>query len=127
MRAKFVVILVGVALLVGACDNGGGEEENGNSEDLAYYCGVYARHWCPAFLSCDEALFAQSFHTYAECVELTERDCLEPPPGFEPCRGVTQEEADACADYLDDNMTDHCELLFGRTADMAPCEEDLCN
>ncbi len=118
-------LLVAATLLLIACrESDDGEEEP--TEDQAYFCDQYARYWCPAFLSCNESGFYQSFHDYEECVELTERDCLDPPEGFEPCRGVTQEEADACAQYIQDNITDGCNNLFGRNADMSPCE-DICD
>jgi hypothetical protein len=125
MIGRLTSLCLTALLLAASCDDENGNDEP--TEDQAYFCENFARHWCPALLECDPDSFSRSFHSYDECVELTERDCLEPPPGQEPCRGVTQEGADTCVAYIESNFPEGCWNLFGVRADMSPCEEDICD
>lgn len=105
-------------------ENGNGTDEP--TEDVAYFCDGYSSNWCTAFRICDPDRFDQSFRSFTECSDQVENDCLDPPEGLEPCRGVTQEEADGCIGYLQGSIPDDCSNLFGRGADMSPCE-DICD
>ncbi len=120
------VALIVMGLLFGCRADENGNETEEPTEDVEYFCDGYSSNWCTAFRICDEDRFNQSFRSFTECSEQVENDCLDPPEGLVPCRGVTREEADGCTDYLRGSIPDDCNNLFGHGADMSPCE-DICD
>jgi hypothetical protein len=115
-------------VLLASCRDDSGDGGNGEpTEAMEYFCDVYSQRWCTAFRMCDESRFNQTFRSFTECVDQVEHDCLIPPEGHDACRGVTQEEADACAAYIEGNIPDGCSNLFGHGSDMSPCEDDICD
>ena len=110
------------AVVVLACDGDGDGDGGPPPGNLEYYCAHEAVAWCPAYADCDPSRFAKAFTSVEQCAEQRALDCLEPPAGFEPCLGATEDETDGCVAYLESNHPDGCQNLFGLTADMSPCE-----
>ncbi len=109
-------------LILAACRSGA---EGVEHEDPEYYCAEWAGAWCLAYAECDTANFPRSFQSIAECIEASERSCLEPLGGGTTCPFATQDETDLCVDYIVSNHPDGCHNLFGPSADWSPCE-DIC-
>jgi len=120
MRCSYVRAVLASLVLLGACDDG--ESTDPPTGNIDYFCASWSAVWCPAYLECEPFEFPSAFRSMEECIEQSAADCLEPPAGFDRCEYASEEETDACVAYIEANHPDGCSNLFGRSADMAPCE-----